>query len=178
MPTPRKVAMLEEIRRSIEGATVVISADYRGLSVAQMTKLRRALRPADVEFRVVKNTIASMAAEKAGHPDMAQLLDGPSAFIFGRGDPIAPAKALTEHVRDERLNVTIHGGWLDGRVLSAGEVQDLAALPSRDQMIADVVAKMQSPLYNFSGLLQSTIRNFAGLIDARANQLEEAGQAA
>lgn len=178
MPTPRKAAMLKDIQDRMERASVVISADYRGLSVAQMTKLRRALRPADVEVKVVKNTIAKMAATQAGRPELAELLDGPSAIAFGVGDPVAPAKALTDFLRDERLEITVHGGWLDGQVLNATEVQDLAKLPSRDQMLADVMAKLQSPLYNFSGLLQSTIRNFAGLVEARANQLEESGEAA
>jgi large subunit ribosomal protein L10 len=178
MPTPRKAAMLKEIEDRMGRASVLISADYRGLSVAQMTKLRRALRPADVELTVVKNTIASMAANNVGHPEMAELLNGPSAIAFGMGDPVAPAKALADYLRDERLELTVHGGWLEGRILSPAEVQDLATLPSKDQMIADVVAKLQGPLYNFSGLLQSTIRNFAGLVDARANQLEESGEAA
>ena len=178
MPTPRKAAMLREITDQMQRASVMISTDYRGLSVAQITRLRRALRPADVELRVVKNTIATMAARDAGYPDMAELLDGPSAIAFGFGDPIAPAKALTTYMRDERLDLTIHAGWLEGRVLSADEVRDLATLPSREQLIADVMSKLQSPLYNFSGLLQTTIRDFAGLIDARANQLEESGESA
>jgi large subunit ribosomal protein L10 len=178
MPTPRKEAMVASITDRMQRASVAIGADYRGLSVAQMTRLRRALRTADVELTVVKNTLAAMAAEKAGRPEMAQLLNGPSAIAFGLGDPVAPAKALTDYMRDERLEITIHGGWLDGRVLSAAEVRDLATLPSKEQMIADVVAKLQGPLYNLSGLLQSTIRNFAGLVEARANQLESSGESA
>lgn len=177
MPTARKAAMLEEIKDRMERASVVISTDYRGLSVAQMTRLRRAMRPAEVEIKVVKNTIASMAAEQAGRTEMAQLLDGPSALAFGLGDPVAPAKVFSDFLKAERLELTVHGGWLEGKVLSAKEVESLATMPSREQMIADVVAKLQGPLYNFSGLLQSTMRNFAGLVEARAKQLEEQGAA-
>ncbi len=177
MPTPRKVAMLAEIRDRMERAQIAISADYRGLSVAQITDLRRALRPANVEVKVVKNTLAAMAAEQAGRPEMGELLQGPTALAIGFGDPIAPVKALTEFIRARRLTIAIHGGWLEGKVLNRAEVEGLATLPSKEQLIADVVGKLQSPLYNFAGLLQASIRNFVGLIDARANQLEEQGAA-
>jgi large subunit ribosomal protein L10 len=169
--------MLEEIRERMARAAIAISADYRGLSVAQMTDLRRALRPANVEIKVVKNTLATMAAEQAGHPEMSRLLEGPTALAIGYGDPVAPVKLLTEHLRARRMTLTIHGGWLEGHILTRAEVESLATMPSREQLIADVVGKLQSPLYNFAGLLQSTIRNFAGLVDARINQLEEQGAA-
>ncbi|MGE5597259.1 MAG: 50S ribosomal protein L10 [Hyphomicrobiales bacterium] len=175
MPTPRKVEMLAEIKDRFERASIAISADYRGLTVAQLTELRRALRPANVEVKVVKNTLATMAAEQAGRPEMSQIIQGPTAVAIGFDDPVAPVKALTEHLRAKRLNVEIHGGWLEGKVLSRAEVESLATMPSKDQLIADVVGKLQSPLYNLAGLLQASIRNFAGLVEARAKQLEEQG---
>ncbi|MCZ2108678.1 MAG: 50S ribosomal protein L10 [Dehalococcoidia bacterium] len=177
MPTPRKVAMLEEIQERFERASIAIGADYRGLTVAQLTELRRALRPAGAEVKVVKNTIAARAAEQAGRANIAEILSGPTAIAIGTGELIAPVKALTEHLRAKRLQIVIHGGWLEGKVLNRAEVESLATLPSKEQMIADVIGKLQSPLYNFAGLMQSTIRNFAGLVDARAKQLEEQGAA-
>jgi len=177
MPTPRKVAMLAATKRRMERASIAISADYRGLTVAQLTELRRALRPADVEVNIVKNTLAAMAAKEAGRPELAELLSGPTALAIGFGDPIAPVKLLTEHLRARRMQLVIHGGWLEGKVLSRAEVESLATLPSKEQLIADVVGKLQSPLYNFAGLLQASIRNFAGLVDARAKQLEAQGAA-
>lgn len=170
--------MLAEIRDRMERASIAISTDYRGLTVAQITDLRRALRPANVEVKVVKNTLAAMAAEAAGRPEMGQIVQGPTALAIGFGDPIAPVKALTEHLRARRLTLDIHGGWLEGKVLSRAEVESLATMPSREQLIADVVGKLQSPLYNLAGLLQASMRNFAGLVEARANQLEEQGAAA
>jgi large subunit ribosomal protein L10 len=166
--------MLAEIKDRMERASVVISADYRGLTVAQLTDLRRALRPATVDVNIVKNTLAALAATQAGRPEMSQLLDGPTALAIGFGDPIAPVKLLAEHLRVKRMTLTIHGGWLEGKILDAKEVESLATLPSKEQMIADVVGKLQSPLYNFAALLQSTIRNFAGLVESRAKQLEGA----
>ncbi len=136
--------MLAEVKDRMERASIAISADYRGLTVAQLTELRRALRPANVEVKIVKNTLAAMAAEQAGRPEMSKLLEGPTALAFGFGDPIAPVKLLTEHLRAKRLTVTIHGGWLEGQVLNRAGVESLATLPSREQLIADVVGKLPS----------------------------------
>ena len=172
MPTPRKEAMLAERQDRMERASIAISADYRGLTVAQITELRRALRPTGAEVKVVKNTLAAMAAKAAGRENMAEILQGPTALAIGFDDPIAPVKAFTEHLRARRLNIEIHGGWLEGRVLSRAEVESLATMPPKEQLIADVVGKLQSPLYNFAGLMQASMRNFAGLVDARAAQLE------
>jgi large subunit ribosomal protein L10 len=174
MPNPRKVAMLREITETMGKATVAVSADYRGLTVAQLTELRRALRPANSEVKVVKNTLAAMAAEAAGRPEMKSLLVGPTAIAFGFADPVAPVKTLTEHFRARRLNVTINAGWIDGQVLDRAGVESLATLPPKPEIVAAIAGTLQSPLYTFAGLLTATIRNFAGLIDARANQLEGA----
>jgi large subunit ribosomal protein L10 len=164
--------MLAEIKDRMERASIAISADYRGLTVAQLTEIRRVLRPANAEVKVVKNTLAAMAAEQAGRPEMAEIVQGPTAIAFGLGDPVQPVKLLTEHLRARRLQITIHGGWIEGHVVDRSELESIATLPPREQIVADVVGKLQSPLYNFAGLLQSTIRNFAGLVEARANQLE------
>jgi large subunit ribosomal protein L10 len=169
--------MLAEVKDRMTRASIAISADYRGMTVADITGLRRALRPANAEVKVVKNTLASMAATQAGRPEMAEILQGPTALAFGFGDPIAPVKALTEFIRARRLQITIHGGWLEGKVISRSEVESLATMPSKEQLIADIVGKLQSPLYDFAGLMQASIRNFAGLVESRAKQLEEAGAA-
>jgi large subunit ribosomal protein L10 len=172
MPTPRKVEMMAEIKDRMERASIAIGADYRGLSVAQITELRRALRPSGAEVKVVKNTLAAMAAKEAGREEMAEIVKGPTALTFGFDDPIAPVKALTEHLRARRLTIDIYGGWLEGKVLSRADVESLATMPPKEQLLADVIGKLQSPLYNFAGLMAATMRNFAGLVDARANQLE------
>lgn len=117
MPTPRKVEMLAEVKDAMERASIAISADYRGLTVAQLTELRRALRPAGAEVKIVKNTLAVMAAKEAGREEMGEIVQGPTAIAFGFEDPIAPVKALTEHLRAKRLTIDLHGGWLEGRVL-------------------------------------------------------------
>jgi large subunit ribosomal protein L10 len=172
MPTARKAEMLEEIRDRLQRATITIAIDYRGLSVAQLTKLRRVLREGDCEVKVVKNRIAFLAADAAGVPQVKEIVQGPSALTIGFSDAVAAARMLTRHIETERLNIQVYGGYLDGQVLTATQVQEIARLPSREQLIANVVGTLQSPLYNFSGLLQSTIRGFYGLVEARAAQLE------
>jgi len=104
--------MLAEIQDRMSRASIAISADYRGLTVAQITELRRALRPSGAEVKVVKNTLAAMAAKAAGRENMAEILQGPTALTIGYDDPIAPVKALTEHLRARRLTIDIHGGWI------------------------------------------------------------------
>ena len=174
MPTVKKEADVAELQDMVGRSIVAISTSYRGLSVADMTNLRRRMREAGVDLRVVKNTLLRIAAERAGKPDLINIIDGPTAVIFGYDDIAAPARAVTEYVRTARNTLTITGAYLDGQVMKPAEVADLATLPSRDQMIAQFVGGMQSPIQTFAGLISGVVREFAGLIDTRAQQLEGA----
>jgi large subunit ribosomal protein L10 len=110
LPTERKVRSVEELSRLIEGSTILISADYTGMSVDAMTAMRSALRQRDVEFHVVKNNLTYLAADAAGRPLVKEIVHGPSGIAFGRGDdPVEPAKALTEFIRSSRSPLTIRG---------------------------------------------------------------------
>ena len=175
MPTAKKEADVAELQTMLDRSIVAISTSYRGLSVAEMTALRRRMREAGVDIRVVKNTLLRLAAERAGKPDLIQIVSGPTAIIFGYDDIAAPAKAVTEYMRTARNALTITGAYLDGTVMAPAAVADLATLPSREQMIAQFVGSVQSPIATFASLITGVVRQFAGLIDARAQQLEEAG---
>ena len=177
MPAAKKVALVAEIKADIERAQVAIGSDHSGLAVGAFQELRRALTPADVRVRVVKNSLAKLAAEAAGRPEIADLLQGPTTLTFGYGDPVAPIRLLAEHVRANRLNLTIHGGWMEGRILSAADVTDLASIPPRDQLIAEIAGKLRSPLQNLASLLQATLREFNALVEARADQLDDGSAA-
>lgn len=177
MPAAKKVALVADIKQDLERAEVAISSDHSGLDVQAFQALRRALGSSDVRVRVVKNSLTKLAAEEAGRPEMAELLQGPTTLTLGYGDPVAPARLLMEYLREARLDLPIHGGWLEGRVLSPAEVEELSKTPSRDELIAQIAGKLRSPVQNLAGLLQATLRDFNGLIEARANQLEE-GEAA
>ena len=175
MPTAKKEADVAELQDMVDRSIVAISTSYRGMSVSEMTTMRRRMREAGVDVRVVKNNLLRIAAERAGKPDLIQIVEGPTAIIFGYTDIAAPAKAVTEYVRTARNALSIMGAFLDGQVMKPAEVADLASLPSREGMIAQFVGSMQSPIATFSGLLSGVVREFAGLIDARAQQLEGQG---
>ena len=103
MPTARKMQQVEDLRQRVERATIAISTDYRGLTVAQTQALRRRLREANVEMRVVKNTLVRLAAHQSGREDMLPIVEGPTALVLGYDDIIAPARVLTEYIRQVRI---------------------------------------------------------------------------
>lgn len=172
MPTARKLAEVEELRDLVSRASISISANYRGLSVAEMTALRRRMRDVGVDVRVVKNTLFKRAAEQAGQPKVAELASGPTAIVFGYGDVAAPAKALQEYIRVSRSTLAVYAAYVDGELMPATALADLASLPSKEQLLADFMGGLRTPIAAFAGLMSATIQKFAGLIDARAQQLE------
>jgi large subunit ribosomal protein L10 len=119
-----------------------------------------------------------IAAERAGKPDLVKIVEGPTAIIFSYEDIAGPAKAISDYIRTSRNTLTITGAYLDGQVMKAAEVTDLANLPSRENLIAGFMGGLQSPIATFAGLLTAVVREFAGLIEARAGQLEGEGAGA
>lgn len=187
MPTEKKIETVEELRGRIERATIAIAASYSGLSVGQMVQLRRAIHEVPgVEMRVVKNRLFLRAAEAAGKPEMAELLEGPTAIIFGFEDVASPARAASEYQRAARNTFELRKGVMDGRVLGVTDLQALADLPPREVLIAQVAGALQSPVARLLGLLNSMVANgpgrllndsmttFTGLLEARAKQMEGA----
>jgi large subunit ribosomal protein L10 len=174
MPTEKKIKQVEELTEILSRSTVVIGGEYRGLSVGEMTNLRRQLSDAGVQMHVVKNTLFRRAAEGAGKGDMISLAEGPTALIIGFADPIAPVKTVVEYQRTARNTFVARKAYLDGQVFAGAQLTALATLPPKDSMIAELVGLLQSPIANLVGLLQGTIQEFSGLIDARASQLESA----
>lgn len=172
MPTKKKLADVSELADMVNRSLVTISTSYRGMSVAEMTALRRTMRDQGVDVRVVKNTLLRIAADQAGKPDITKIVDGPTALIFGYNDIAGPAKAVSDYIRVARNALTITGAYLDGEVMPASGVADLATMPNRETMIAQFAGSIQSPLSNFMSLMSSVIQGFAGLVDARASQLE------
>lgn len=172
MPTARKAELLTELEDVVSRSTVTISTSYRGLSVSDMTALRRRMRDAGVEVHVVKNTLLRIAAERAGKPNLSEIVQGPTALMFGFGDPNEPAKVITEYLRTARNSLTLTGAYLEGQSLPAEGVADLANLPTRGQLLAGFMGGLQSPVAMLAGLISGTLREFSSLIEARSNQLE------
>lgn len=169
----RVVAELTERLRTSEALLV---ADYRGLTNAQIDDLRTKLLEQGARFAVVKNTLTRRAAEAAGADALLALLQGPSAIAFVEtdGDPAAVAKALADAARDTRI-LALKGGVLQGRTISAEDVDSLAKLPSLDVLRAQVLGAVTAPVTTFVALLAAPLQNLVGLIDARIEQLEAGG---
>ena len=174
MPTEKKIEAVQQLRQRIERAAIVIAAEYRGLTPGQLGELRRAIRDAGTEMKVVKNRLFQRAAQEAQRPELAELLEGPTAVIFGYEDVAASAKAVTEYIRQARNAFAVRKGMMDGQLLSAADIQELARLLPRPVLLGQLAGVLQAPITRLASLLNGTVRNLAGLLDARAKQLEEA----
>lgn len=186
MPTQKKIETVEELRERLERCTIAISADYRGLTVSEMGALRRRLREAGVDLRVVKNRLFRLAAQAAGRAEAAGLAEGPTAIAFGYEDVVAPAKALTEYVRSARNAFTLRKAFLEGQLLEERDINELATLPPREILAGRLAGALQAPVARLASLVSSALVNppgrllvdsvfsLASLLEARAKQLEGA----
>jgi len=176
---PEKEAAVAELKEKLGRAKSVVLVNNRGLSVAQVTKLRKKSREAGVEYRVAKNTLMRIAAQEsgvAGLADISSLLEGPTTFAFGYEDPVAPAKVISNFIKEGKIaTLEVKGGWLEGRVLTPGDIKALADLPSREVLLAQVLGGMQAPMYGFAGSLAAVLRQFAYAVEALRQQREAAG---
>jgi len=174
MPNPEKEAIVESIRERLERATVCVLTDYRGLNVQEVTELRKRFREAGVEYKVLKNTLTRLAAQKAGIVGLDRYLEGPLAVAFGYNDPVAPAKVIFAFSKDHK-NLEVKAGILQGKVIDAAGVKALADLPGREQLLAMVLRAVQSPLYGLVNVLQGNLRNLVYAVDAVRRQKQAAG---
>jgi large subunit ribosomal protein L10 len=167
MNKDRKAEIVEEVASLIEGAGAVFAVDYRGISVPEAAELRQRLGEAGASFRVVKNTLTRLAADRAEAEQLKQLLEGPTALTFVRpdGDPVLAAKALSTFRREREL-LEFKGGQMEGEPLTVEQLQALARLPGREALQAQLVAMIASPI---TGL----VRGLNGLIAGLASQLRQ-----
>jgi len=168
----KKGQVIDSLQEVISRCSVGVLTDYRGLTAAEMTALRRQLREAGVEYRVVKNTLARFAAERAGRDELAGFFEGPVAIAFGYGDITGPAKALAAYMQATKLEIAVKGGFLADRLLSAAEVDDLSKLPSREVLLARVVGGIQSPISALLNRLAAPMTGLVVVLKSRIEQLE------
>lgn len=166
-----KQQVVEEITEKLQNSVTAIITDYRGLNVAQATKLRNELREVDVEYKVLKNTLTKIAANNIGLQDLDQYLEGPTAIAFSAEDPVAPAKVLAKFAKENKA-LEIKGGVLEGKVVSLEEINALADLPSREELLAQVLRGMQSPLTGMANVLQGPLRNLVNVVEAVRKEKE------
>ena len=172
MPTEKKVQMVESLQETFSRCSIGILTDYRGLKTSELTDMRRRLRELGIEYKVVKNSLAQFAAKQAGMDELADSFEGPVAIAFGYGEIPDAARALAEYIRTTKSALSIKSGFLEDRVLSSRDVDALARLPSREVLISQVMAGIQSPIAGLVNVLSAPIRGVMGVLQARIQQLE------
>lgn len=171
MPTQEKVESVEDLKRRLSGVKTVLLAEYRGLTVQQLSDLRKQLRSVSAEYKVVKNRLAKLALS----PDLAgvkSLLKGPTGMIISKADPVAVAKALHAFARTNQALV-IKAGYVEGQMLQPAGLKALADLPSKEALRAQIVGAIQGPLAQLVGLLQAPQRELVYVLSQRGKDAEQ-----
>lgn len=143
----KKAGLVDEVTEKFKAASSVVVVDYRGLTVEEVTNLRKQLRDANVEMKVIKNSILSRAAKQAGLEGMEEVFTGPTAVAFSNEDVVAPAKIMDEFAKDAKA-LEIKGGVIEGKVSSIEEITALAKLPSREGLLSMLLSVLQAPVRN------------------------------
>jgi large subunit ribosomal protein L10 len=175
--TPKKEAIVKELKEQMTSSKGVVITSYRGLTVANDTKLRRALREAGVHYHVVKNTMMRIAAKDAGLEEIAEHLEGTTAMAYSE-DAVAPAKVICDFIKKNKLDeaniLSVKVGLVEGKVIDEKEVKALASLPSREELIAKMLGSMNAPITNTVGVLSGVLRNFVYALEAVRAKKESA----
>lgn len=170
MATPKKEENVAQLAELVRSSKAVVLADYRGLTMKDFNSLRAKLRPEGVVFRVIKNTLLRRAAEGTSLGDLVQTLEGPTAAAFGLEDAIAPARLLTDFIREARSPMAIKSGVVDGTAYDAAQVSALARLPGKEVLIAQVVGGLQAPIAGLAGTLQTMLGSLVWTLQSVADQ--------
>ncbi len=173
MNKEQKAQIIAELKQAITRCSSAILTDYKGLSNTELTLLRRRLRELGIEYRVVKNTLARFAAEKAGKEFLVNHFEGPIAIAFGYDDVTEPARVLMAYIRSSDSILSIKGGFLDNQLLNQNEVINLASIPSKDILLTQIVTGMQNPITGLVNCLANPLSSFNNLLQSRIKQLEE-----
>ena len=174
MKKSEKEQLVAELKTKIQGAQALYYTDFTGLNVKRMTDLRRRLRKANIEYVVIKNTLALRAVNESGL--VGERLRGPTGLVVAR-DPVTAAKLLSDFAKENEQRPAVKGGMLDGKSVDKEQVKRLASMPSREQMLAELGAGLQSPMAAFVGALNGMLYMFAGALEALRVQ-KEGGAAA
>ena len=173
----QKEQVVAELVERLKASDTLFVADYRGLDMTAIDEVRTELLKHGARFSVVKNTLTKRAAEEAGVSGLVEFIDGPTAIAFvGDGDMVAVAKTLSDSAKQTKI-LALKGGILEGKPMTADEVQRLASLPSADVLRGQVLGAIVAPLNAIAGLVNAPLQNLFGLLDARIEQLREQGDA-
>jgi large subunit ribosomal protein L10 len=170
MPRAEKEAKVKEIAGELEGSDAAVLAGYRGLTVQEAAELRDALVEVGTRFAIVKNSLAMLAVKEAGHEALTEFFDGPTAVAFVKGDPVMAAKRLVEQSKKFPV-IEIRGGFAEGRVLSGDEIRTLAALDSREVMLAKIAGLGKMQMSKAAWMFQALQSKFLLLLEALKEKL-------
>ena len=171
MPRPEKVQAVTDIRERLEGAEAIFLTEYRGLTVQAIQELRRALRESGADYKVVKMTLAKLAASDAGIEGMDEFLSGPTAIAFAQGDPVAAAKALKDFSKSHEVFV-LKAAFLSGDILSPEEVSKLAEIEPLEVLLAKIAGAVKAPLFKAAGMFGSFNRDAASMFSQLLDKKE------
>jgi large subunit ribosomal protein L10 len=171
MKRAEKEQLVAELSDKLKSAQSLYYTDFTGLNVKRMTELRRRLKRVGIDYVVIKNTLALRAVNESGL--VGETLKGPTGLVVGK-DPVAAARVLTEFAKEFEDKPAMKGGMLQGKAIDNAQLKRMASLPSREQMLADLAAGMQSPMAAFVGALSGLLYMFAGALDALKSQREGA----
>src|SRR5881227_736957 len=171
MKRPEKERLVAELKAKLDGANALYYTDFTGLNVKRMTDLRRRLRKANVGYVVIKNTLPLRAVNESGL--VSTRLKGPTGLVIAK-DAVVAAKVLSDFAKENDQRPTVKGGLLEGKALDVDQVKKLASMPSREQMLAQLGAGLQSPIAAFVGALGGLLYTFAGALEGLRTQRESA----
>jgi large subunit ribosomal protein L10 len=173
MPTQAKAQEIDELVAQLERLRAAVLMRTEGLTVAEITDLRRKLGAQNVELHVVKNTLLRIAAERAGYQDISEYLQGQTTIAMGFDDEVAPAKLVSDYLRTARTGkpAAIKAGILERGALTAAQVADLAKTPSKDQLRAQIVGAIQGPMSQTYGVISAPLRDLINVLEARIREL-------
>jgi large subunit ribosomal protein L10 len=169
----KKAHIVDQLAENLSCSTIIIATSYQGLTAKQMTELRRVLADADIGYRVIKNTLAYFATQRAGKGQLMNLVEGPTALVFGYDDVVKPAEVLARHIKSTDLDIQIRGALLGERVLNAEEVATLASLPPREVLISQLIANLQAPIQSLHNVLTSPWQRLLNVLQARVQELSK-----
>ncbi len=169
MPTQEKIAALEDLKSRLSGVKTVVLTEYRGLTVQQLSDLRKQLRAVSAEYKVVKNRLARLAVKSSRLEGLSPHLSGPTGVVLSKEDPVAVAKALHTFARTNQA-LAIKAGFVEGQVLPPAELKALADLPARETLRAQIVGALNGPLAQLVGLLQAPQRDLVYVLEQRGKQ--------
>ena len=172
MNKENKQQVVAELHDKLSRAKAVFLADFRGMSVEKATGLRDELRKADVEYKVVKNTLLELASRETDKESLSSHYVGPTAIALSYDDPVAAAKVLSRFAKESQAIFKLKAGVLSGKLISVADIQALAELPSREILIAKLLGTMQAPTANFVGVLAAVPGSFVRLLNAIKMQKE------